>query len=53
MFFPILKLVIIVGCLFVSDEILKILNLTVICTLAMILRQCQLPQTVNKTLQVF
>lgn len=38
MFFPILKLVIIVGCLFVSDEILKVLNLTVICTLAMILR---------------
>lgn len=32
---------------------LKVFNLTVVCTLAMILRQCQLPQTVNGTLQVF
>lgn len=44
MFSSILKLVVIVGCLFVCDEILKVLNSTVVCTLALILWQCQLPQ---------
>lgn len=44
MFSSILKLVVIVGCLFVCDEILKVLNSTVVCTLALFLWQCQLPQ---------